>query len=139
MVIGIKVNLMCFFWVVLVINLINSGCISILVMVIVSDILVLNFIVVEVVIISGRKKNVLLLISVSRVSVGEFFGNVLFILRIIVSSLIIDLLIIVGISGDMVLISVLRILVLMCFRVSGVLFCGLVGCRLSGSRFIILW
>lgn len=113
MVIGIRVNLICLFWVVFVISLIKFGCISIFVMVIVSDILVLNLMVVDVVIISGRKKKVLLLIIFRMVKVGDFFVSMLFILRIIVSSLIIDLLIIVGISGDMVLISVLRIFVLM--------------------------
>lgn len=112
-VIGIRVNLICLFWVVFVISLIKFGCISIFVMVIVSDILVLNLMVVDVVIISGRKKKVLLLIIFRMVKVGDFFVSMLFILRIIVSSLIIDLLIIVGISGDMVLISVLRIFVLM--------------------------
>lgn len=138
-VIGIRVNLICLFWVVFVISLIKFGCISIFVMVIVSDILVLNLMVVDVVIISGRKKKVLLLIIFRMVKVGDFFVSMLFILRIIVSSLIIDLLIIVGISGDMVLISVLRIFVLMWCSVSLGLFMGCVGCIFFGSRLMIFW
>lgn len=86
-------------------------------MVIVSDILVLNFIVVEVVIIIGRKKKVLLLIILRMMRVDEFFLKMLVIFSIIVSSFIIELLMMVGINGDMVLINVFSILVLICFKV----------------------
>lgn len=136
-VIGIRVNSICLFWVVFVISLIKFGCISIFAMVIVSDILVLNLMAVDVAIISGRKKKVSLLIIFRMVKVGDFFVSTSFISRIIVSSLIIDSSIIVGISGDMVSISVSRIFVLMRRSVSLGLFTGCAGCIFFGSRLTI--